>query len=111
MTDDHDKPERPRYEPEIIPPDHGDRQSDGRNTPWHSSNWRGSPFGGARSAQRIYVTRVGPFGIALMLLAIAAIVAIIVIAAVGALLIWIPVVAAVLVIGALFRLFRGFGPR
>jgi len=46
-----------------------------------------------------------------MLLAIAAIMAIIVIATVGALLIWIPVVVAVLVIGALFRIFRGFGPR
>jgi hypothetical protein len=111
MTDDHEPPERPRYEPEIIPPDHGERQSDWRSTPWRDSNWRGSPFGGGRTAQRVYVTRVGPFGIALMLLAIAAIVAIIVIATVGALLIWVPVVVAVLIVGALFRLFRGTGPR
>jgi hypothetical protein len=106
MTDDHDQPERPRYEPEIIPPDRGERQSDWRHTPWRSG-----PFGYTGTTQRIYMTRVGPFGIALMLLAIAAIVAIIVIAAVGALLIWIPVVVGVLIVGALFRLFRGFGPR
>jgi len=111
MTHDHDEPERPRFEPEIIPPDHGERQSDWRYAPFRDSDWRGRPFGGARTTQRVYMTRVGPFGIALLLLAIAAIVAIIVIAAIGALLIWIPVIAAVLVIGALFRLFRGFGPR
>jgi hypothetical protein len=106
MTDDQNEPERPRFEPEIIPPDHGGRQSDWRSTPW-----RGSPFGGARTTQRVYVTRLGPFGIAILLLAIAAIVAIIMIAVVGAVLIWIPVVVALLVIGALFRLLRGFGPR
>jgi hypothetical protein len=106
MTDDHNKPERPRVEPEIIPPDRGERQSGWRYTPW-----RGSASGNTHTTQRVYVTRLGPFGIALVLLAIAAIVAIVVIAILGAVLIWIPVVAAVLVIGAVFRLLRGFGPR
>jgi hypothetical protein len=110
MTDNHDKPERPRFEPEIIPPDHGERQTDPRYTPWRAT-WRGDPFGDARTTQRVFVTRLGPFGIALVLLAIAAIVIIVVIAAIGAVLIWIPVIAAVLVVGALLRLFRGFGPR
>lgn len=106
MTDNRNKPERPRYEPEIIPPDHGGRQSDWRYTPW-----RDNPFGDARTTQRVYATRLGPFGIALVLLAIAAIVAIVLIAAVGAVLIWVPIIVAVLVIGAVFRLLRGLRPR
>ena len=111
MTDNRNEPERPRYEPEIIPPDHGGRQSDWRNAPFRNSNWRGNPFGETRTTQRVYAARLGPFGIALVLLAIAAIVAIVIIAAVGAVLIWIPVIAAVLIIGAVFRLLRGFRPR
>ena len=112
MTDDQDRPERPRFEPEIIPPDRDGQQSGWRHAPFRDSSWRGNPFGDTHTSQRVYVSRVGPFGIALVLLAIAAIVTIIVIAAVGAVLIWIPVIVTVLVIGALMRLFRGgFGPR
>jgi hypothetical protein len=109
MTDDQNKPERPRFEPEIIPPD-----SDGRHSGWRyspSRDWRGAPFDGSHTTQRVFVTRLGPFGIVLLLLAIAAIVTIILIAAVGAVLIWIPVIVAVLVAGALLRVFRGFRPR
>lgn len=110
MTDDQDKAERPRYEPEIIPPDHDGQHSGWRHTPFRDS--RDSPFGYTHTTQRVYMTRLGPFGIGLVLLAIAAIVLIVVIAAIGAVLIWIPLIAAVLVIGALMRLFRGgFGPR
>lgn len=110
MTDDQDKPERPRFEPEIIPPDRGGEQPEWR-TPFRDSNWRRSPFGDTHTTQRVYMTRLGPFGIALVLLAIAAIMAIVVIAAIGAVLIWVPVIIAVLIIGALMRLFRGFAPR
>jgi hypothetical protein len=106
MYDDNERPERPRAEPEIIPPDRSGRQSDWRNSPW-----QGNVFTGARGTQRIYVTRVGPFGIALLMLAIAAVVAIIVVAALGVALIWIPVVAVIIVAASLFRLFRGFRPR
>jgi hypothetical protein len=105
MTNPGNEPERPRAEPEIIPPDRSGR-SDGRYSPW-----RAGGFSGARTTQRIYVTRLGPFGIALLLLAIAAIVTIILIAALGAVLIWIPIVAIVVVFGGLLRLFRGFGAR
>ncbi len=112
MTDDQDKAERPRFEPEIIPPDRDGQQSPWRHTPFRNSNWRGAPFGDTHTTQRVYVTRLGPFGIGLVLLAIAAIVLIVVVAAIGAVLIWIPVIAAVLIVGALIRLFRGgFGPR
>lgn len=96
MTDDRNQPERPRVEPEIIPPDRSGRQS-----PW-------GPYGftQTRGTNRIYVTRVGPFGIALLMLAIAAIAAIFMIAVLGAFLIWIPIVAVVLIAGALLRLLR-----
>jgi hypothetical protein len=106
MTYDNEPPERPRAEPEIIPPNRGGRQSDWRNSPWH-----GNVFTGTRGTQRVYVTRVGPLSVALLMLAIAAIIAIIVIATLGLVLIWIPVLAVVVVAAALFRLFRGFGSR
>jgi len=96
MEDDRNRPEQPRVEPEIIPPDRG-----GRYSPW-------SPYGftNARGTQRIYVTRMGPVGIALLLLAIAAVATIVMIAILGAVLIWIPIVAIVVIAGALLRLLR-----
>lgn len=106
MADDRNQPERPRAEPEIIPPDRSGPRSDWRNSPWSAE-----PFGRTRASHRVYVTRVGPFGIALMILAIAAILAIIMVAVLGAVLIWIPVVAVVIVAAALIRLLRGFGGR
>lgn len=105
MVDDAQKPELPRVEPEIIPPGRERRQFDWRASPW------GGGFSDMRGTHRVYVHRVGPFGVGLLLLAIAAIVAIITIAVLGAVLIWIPIIAAVIVIGALMRLFRGFGMR
>jgi hypothetical protein len=102
MADDRDQPERPRVEPEIIPPDRGGRQSD-----WRRSPWRSSAFTQTHGTERIYVARLGPFGFALLMLAIAAIVAFIMIALLGFVLIWIPVVAVIVVIAALFRLLRG----
>jgi hypothetical protein len=103
MADDRDQPERPRVEPEIIPPNRSTRESDWRQSPWRSSGFTQTRGG----TQRIYVARLGPFGFALLILAIAAIVAFIMIAVLGFVLIWIPVVAAVVVIAALFRLLRG----
>jgi hypothetical protein len=106
FSNENEPPERPRTEPEIIPPDRNGRQSDWRNSPWH-----GNMFTGARGTQRIYITRVGPFGVALLILAIAAILAIIVIATLGLVLIWIPILAVIVVAAGLFRLLRGFGAR
>jgi hypothetical protein len=103
MAEDVDQPQRPRVEPEIIPPGRTGRQPD-----WRESSWREGPFGQSYTARRIYVGRIGPFGVALAMLAIAAIIAFITIAVLGAVLIWIPVFVAILVIGALFRIFRGF---
>jgi hypothetical protein len=96
MAYDPNRPERPRAEPEIIPPDRNGGQGDWRRPP--SNPWRGS--------QRVYVGRIGPFGIVLLLLAVAAIIGILMIAVLGAVLIWIPVLAVAIVLAALFRLFR-----
>jgi hypothetical protein len=106
MVDDTDQPERPRVEPEIIPPDRGGSGSDWRHAPW-----RADPYGGGRTTHRLYVTRLGPFGVALLLLAVAAIVALVTIVVLGAVLISIPVLAIVIALAALSRLLRGFGGR
>jgi hypothetical protein len=99
-------PERPRAEPEIIPPNRRERPSDWRNPPWQDD-----PFGQTRGAHRVYVTRVGPFGVALFMLAVALILAFVFITAFGLILIWIPVVAVVVIAAALLRLLRGSSSR
>ena len=96
MADDRNQPEQPRVEPEIIPPDRT-----GRNSPRNSYG-----FTETRGMHRIYVTRMGPFGIALLLLAIAAVATIVMIAVLSTVLIWIPIVAIVVIAGALLRLLR-----
>ena len=101
MAYDPNQPERPRAEPEIIPPDR-----DGGRSNWRRAPLRSGGFDEIHSTHRVYVGRVGPFGIALLLLAIAAVIAIILIAVLGAVLIWIPVIAVAVVIAAFFRLFR-----
>jgi hypothetical protein len=102
MTDDRNSPpEQPRYEPEIIPPDRGGRRSD-----WGGMPWRSGGYYQARGTQRLYVTRLGPFGFALLMLAIGAIAAVIVVTILGTLLIWIPLVAVFVLIAAFFRFFR-----
>ena len=101
MAYDPNRPERPRVEPEIIPPDRNGGQAD-----WCRPPWRGRGFEDIRGSQRVYVGRIGPFGIALLLLAVAAIIGIFMIAVLGAVLIWIPVLAVAIVLAALFRLFR-----
>ncbi len=89
-------PERPRVEPEIIPPDRTQTRS----------AWRPHSFGETGGTQRIYVTRLGPFGGALLMLALVVIAAVILLAFLGALLLWIPVVAFVVVVAALAGLWR-----
>ncbi len=101
MYDDSNRPERPRAEPEIIPPDRNARRADWRNSPQ-----RDGAFAWTRGTQRIYVTRLGPFGVALLMLAIAAIAALVLIAVLGAVLLWIPVVAVLIVAAALARVLR-----
>jgi hypothetical protein len=95
MAQNSDQPERPRLEPEIIPPDRARGQ-----------NWPPYGYSRAQSTHRIYVTRMGPLGFALMMLVIGLLLAVFLIALVGAALIWIPVVAAIALIAFFSRAFR-----
>jgi hypothetical protein len=101
MTDDQNQPERPRTEPEIIPPDRSPQGSD-----WRQPAWRTDAASGARGTQRIYVTRIGPFGGAMLMLALAILVAAFFLIIAGAVLIWIPLVALLVVVAAVSRFLR-----
>lgn len=96
MAEDGNSPEKPRLEPEIIPPDRSPRRM----------AWRTQEYGGSGGTHRIYVTRLGPFGGVLLLLVIAILAAVVLLAFLGALLIWIPVVALIVVVAALSGLLR-----
>jgi hypothetical protein len=98
MYEDGNRPERPRAEPEIIPPNRTGQQD------W--SNRRDHVFTHSRGSQRVYVGRLGPFTVVLLMLALAAMVAIILIVALGAVLIWLPIVVLLVVGGALARVLR-----
>jgi hypothetical protein len=100
MAEYSNQPERPRLEPEIIPPARGRRPSD-----WQQDAGRPyvSPAGGT---QRLYVARLGPFGLAFLMLILGIVVAVILLAVVGAILIWIPVLALLLAAGVIFRFLR-----
>jgi hypothetical protein len=86
------QPERPRSEPEIIPP-----------------GQRGGPrYGYTRDygAQRIYITRMGPLGFALMMLVIGLFATALLLILIGAAFIWIPVAAVFLIAAAISGLWR-----
>jgi hypothetical protein len=98
MMDDSNLSERPRLEPEIIPPER-DR---------HNSDWRWRPYGPsmAGETQRIYVRRLGPFGFGVLMLIVGFVVAAVLFAVVGAVLLWIPILVLLLAAGAIIRLLR-----
>lgn len=96
VTDDRSAPERPRAEPEIIPPD----RDPGRPA------WRRSAFPDIGGTQRIYVTRIGPFGGILLLLAVFVLAAVVLLAVLGALIIWIPIVGLIVLVAALSGFLR-----
>jgi hypothetical protein len=101
MSDHQNQPERPRVEPEIIPPDRSRPGAD-----WRQPAWRPQASGDARGTQRIYVTRIGPFGGAMLMLALALLVAVFFLIIAGAVLIWIPLVALLVVVAAVSRFLR-----
>ncbi len=96
MADDRTTPERPRAEPEIIPPDRSGRRS----------TWYPDGYTQARGTHRLYVARVGPFGFALLMLALVALAAVILLFLLGAVLIWIPIVAVAMIAAAIFGRFH-----
>jgi hypothetical protein len=97
MANGSNQPERPRAEPEILPPDRSGGQPQDDQSPWRPyETW-------ARGNHRIYVTRLGPFTSIIMMLVFAALVAIIFLAILSAALIWLPLIILVVIVGAIYR--------
>jgi len=95
-----DRPERPRLEPEIIPPARGRREPG-----WHYVDWvPHAPRAGTN--HRLYMAKFGPFGLAMIMLAIGFVAGVILLAVVGALLVWIPILALLVGAGVVYRLLR-----
>ena len=99
MNSNHPPNERPRNEPEIIPPEH----IEARSGKWRSFH--------QRRTYRIHVTRLGPISsLAVLLLMLAAFVAILSLVLIGAFLIWIPLavllIATALISGWWQKTFR-----
>ncbi|MGA8651217.1 MAG: hypothetical protein ACLP19_04110 [Xanthobacteraceae bacterium] len=100
MAEHSDRPERPRLEPEIIPPARGRRESG-----WQHDLWE--PYApSAGTTHRLYVARLGPFGFAILMMIIGFVAAVILLAVVGAILVWIPILALLVAAGLIFRLLR-----
>jgi hypothetical protein len=101
MVEDSNQPERPRIEPEIIPPDRNPPRSARHQQTWH-------PFfsTAADETHRVYGARLGPLGFALLMLIVGIVVGLIILAVIGAVLIWIPIMLLLVAVGALFRLLR-----
>ena len=99
MTGHQNQPERPRREPEIIPP--------GKDWPNRDSSWPPDyDFGERRSSHRIYVGRIGPLGFALLILIVVMFGGIFLLALIGAALIWLPVLLVLAVMAAIAGVIR-----
>jgi hypothetical protein len=85
--------EKPRFEPEIIPPGEAASRQDGH---WSS-----------RGTQRVYVARLGPFSFFLIAAAIAAVAVLAMVLIVGAFLLWIPIAGLLLAVAVVSGMLRG----
>jgi hypothetical protein len=87
MTDERSSPqgERPRSEPEIIPPGAPLRRP------------RDDPFSDTIFTRRIYVAPLGPLGLIGLVLTIGIIAVVLLALIIGAVLFWLPIVALVVV--------------
>ncbi len=92
MSDDLDRPRRPAVEPEIIPPGRA------RTFDW--------PRDRVYASHRIYVSPIGPVGIALIFLVLGVVLAILLLAFLGAVLVWLPLLALAVLAGAVVRVLR-----
>ena len=106
MANDRDQPELPRVEPEIIPPDRQERGGPGRGFDWRRPAWRPDGQNETAGMHRVYVTRIGPFGFVLLTMTFAILAAAILLVFAGAILLWLPVVALLIVVGAIVRFLR-----
>jgi CHASE2 domain-containing sensor protein len=102
-ADNHSpEPERPAVEPEIIPPGAEPRGPRGRRTIWISLDGKG---------QTARVSPPGLFALIVALLVAGLLVAAALVVLLGALLIWIPIVAGVVAVLVVSGLLRGYWRR
>jgi fatty acid desaturase len=108
MVNDQNQPERPRTEPEIIPPDHSaSRGGNPTGQPTWQTTWQtGWNPNGTWRTQRVFVMRPGPISSALLLLSLLLIVGAVALTVIGAFLIWIPVVVLFVAAAAIYRFLR-----
>ena len=102
MTKSPNEPELPRAEPEILPPDRNQSRPSG----WPPYDSKQSAYTQSAGVHRVYVSRIGPIGFALLLLVIGLFAGVLLLALIGAALIWIPVVAVLVVAAAVSGIFR-----
>jgi hypothetical protein len=93
--------EKPRSEPEVIPPDRRDRQP-------RSSVAGVRVFLDGGGVHHIYVTRMGPLGIVALALMVAILFAITLVLLLGAFLIWIPLVGLLVAAAIISSLLRAY---
>ncbi len=100
------KGERPRHEPEIIPPGRaGERAENG-------ASWA-RVFSDARGTERVYIARVRPLGVVLAVLTTAIMLAVFFVLLLGALLFWLPLfifITAGAIIAGFLRVYYGRTP-
>ncbi len=93
------KGEKPRSEPEIIPPDHARRGTRGSGV-----------FIDAQGTERVYVARLGPLGVILAILTTGILAAVVVVLLFATFLIWVPLlvffIVGAIVAGLLRTYFR-----
>jgi hypothetical protein len=90
-------PERPRSEPEILPPE--------RNDTMHDARWERT---GAEGVYRVRVVKLGPVGATLLAIGIGVASAVLLMLVVGTLLILIPVVGLLIAAAIIAGLLRGY---
>jgi hypothetical protein len=100
MAPTSNEPERPRAEPEILPPDRSGRNNQS------GPGWPPHGYTHGTGPHRVFITRIGPFGFALAMLVVGLFAAALLLLLIGTALIWLPFVAAIVILGALAGLFR-----
>jgi hypothetical protein len=93
--------EKPRAEPEIIPPDRGDRQS-------RASAAGVRVFLDRSGVRHIYVARLGPLGMVALALMVGVLFAIALVLVLGVFLIWIPLVGLLVAAAIISSLLRAY---
>jgi hypothetical protein len=94
------EPERPRVEPEILPPDRSGRNGQSWPPPY------GGYTGGPNGSQRIFITRIGPLGVGLATLVVGLFAVVLLLLLISTALIWLPFVAAIVILGAVVGALR-----